>query len=161
MITKAHDGLVGALNILFSKSGIEKVALSEVTIRMWKQVQSIVLANEGTLVSECGRLMGRLDLLVADIDENGESKGWIVADLKTGRPPKVSLNEKVSRQLRFYRDLLKENNPDHPPLHAEGWYYSNQTIHRAEGPSVLEDAFAAWEGMRHSETPFEGTPVKI
>ena len=81
MITKAHDGLVGALNILFSKSGIEKVALSEVTIRMWKQVQSIVLANEGTLVSECGRLMGRLDLLVADIDENGESIGWIVADL--------------------------------------------------------------------------------
>ena len=106
MITKAHDGLVGALNILFSKSGIEKVALSEVTIRMWKQVQSIVLANEGTLVSECGRLMGRLDLLVADIDENGESIGWIVADLKTGRPPKVSLNEKVSRQLRFYSCLL-------------------------------------------------------
>ena len=122
MITKAHDGLVGALNILFSKSGIEKVALSEVTIGMWKQVQSIVLANEGTLVSECGRLMGRLDLLVADIDENGKSIGWIVADLKTGRPPKVSLKEKVSRQLRFYRDLLKENNPDHPPLHAEGWY---------------------------------------
>ena len=55
---------------------------------MWKQVQSIVLANEGTLVSECGRLMGRLDLLVADIDENGKSIGWIVADLKTGRPPK-------------------------------------------------------------------------
>ncbi len=128
------------------------------TIGMWKQVQAIVLANEGTLVSECGRLMGRLDLLVADIDENGKSIGWIVADLKTGRPPKVSLNEKVSRQLRFYRDLLKENNPDHPPLHAEGWYSSNQTIHRAEGPSVLEDAFVAWEGMRHSETPFEGTP---
>ena len=158
IITKAHDGLVGALNILFSKSGIEKVSLSEVTIEMWTQVQSIVLANEGTLVSECGRLMGRLDLLVADIDENGKSIGWIVADLKTGRPPKVSLNEMVSRQLRFYRDLLKENNPDHPPLHAEGWYSSNQTIHRAEGPSVLEDAFEAWEGMRYSETPFDGTP---
>ena len=158
MITKAHDGLVGALNILFVKSGLDKISLSEVTIGMWAQVQSIVLANEGTLVSECGRLMGRLDLLVADIDENGKSKGWIVADLKTGRPPTVNLNEKVSRQLRFYRDLLVENNPDHPPLHAEGWYSANQSIHRAEGPSVLEDAFKAWEGMRHSNIPFEGSP---
>ena len=112
MITKAHDGLVGALNILFSKSNIGKVALSEVTVEQWRSVQSIVLANEGTLKSEDGRLMGRLDLLVADMDENGISKGWIVADLKTGNPPKQKLNEKVSRQLRFYRDLLKENNVD-------------------------------------------------
>ena len=55
MITKAHDGLVGALNILFSKSNIGKVALSEVTIEQWRSVQSIVLANEGTLKSEDGR----------------------------------------------------------------------------------------------------------
>ena len=158
MITKAHDGLVGALNILFSKSNMGKVALSEVTVAQWKQVQSIVLSNEGTLVSECGRLMGRLDLLVADLDENGDSKGWIVADLKTGNPPKQKLNEKVSRQLRFYRDLLKEINPDHPPVYAEGWYSSNQTVHRADGPSVLDDAFAAWEGMRPTEEPLEGTP---
>ena len=116
MITKAHDGLVGALNILFSKSNMGKVGLSEVTVSQWKQVQDIVLANEGTLVSECGRLMGRLDLLVADLDENGESRGWIVADLKTGNPPKQKLNEKVSRQLRFYGDLLMENKPDHPPV---------------------------------------------
>ena len=81
MITKAHDGLVGALNILFSKSNMGKVGLSEVTIGQWKQVQDNVLANEGTLVSECGRLMGRLDLLIADLDENGDSRGWIVADL--------------------------------------------------------------------------------
>ena len=145
MITKAHDGLVGALNILFSKANIGKVGLSEVTVGQWKQVQDIVLANEGTLVSECGRLMGRLDLLIADLDENGESKGWIVADLKTGNPPKLKLNEKVSRQLRFYRDLLVEINPDHPQVHAEGWYSSNQTVHRADGPSVLDDAFAAWD----------------
>ena len=118
MITKAHDGLVGALNILFSKANIGKVGLSEVTVGQWKQVQDIVLANEGTLVSECGRLMGRLDLLIADLDENGESKGWIVADLKTGNPPKLKLNEKVSRQLRFYRDLLIQINPDHPQVHA-------------------------------------------
>ncbi|DAC67780.1 MAG TPA: hypothetical protein D7I15_00505, partial [Candidatus Poseidoniales archaeon] len=114
-ITKAHDGLIGALNILFSKSNLDVQNLSEVTVGTWREVQSIVLANEGTLVSECGRMMGRLDLLVADLDENGESRGWIVADLKTGRPPSPTLNEKVSRQLRFYRDLLKQNNPNHPP----------------------------------------------
>ena len=161
MITKAHDGLVGALNILFSKSNMGKVGLSEVTVGQWKQVQDIVLANEGTLVSECGRLMGRLDLLVADLDENGESRGWIVADLKTGNPPKQKLNEKVSRQLRFYRDLLMEINPDHPPVYAEGWYSSNQTVHRADGPSILDDAFAAWEGMRPTEEPLEGTPGEM
>ncbi len=161
MITKAHDGLVGALNILFSKSNIGKVALSEVTVEQWRTVQSIVLANEGTLKSEDGRLMGRLDLLVADLDENGVSKGWIVADLKTGNPPKQKLNEKVSRQLRFYRDLLKENNPDHPPVHAEGWYSSNQTVHRADGPSVLAEALEAWEGMRPTTTPLNSTPGEM
>ena len=161
MITKAHDGLVGALNILFSKSNIGKVTLSEVTVEQWRSVQSIVLANEGTLKSEDGRLMGRLDLLVADLDENGSSKGWIVADLKTGNPPKQKLNEKVSRQLRFYRDLLKENNPDHPPVHAEGWYSSNQTVHRADGPSVLAEALEAWEGMRPTKTPLEPTPGEM
>ena len=118
LITQAHDGLVGALNILCSKSLLPQTKLSELTISDWKYVQSIVLANEGTLVSECGRLMGRLDLLVADLDENGQSKGWIVADLKTGRPPIGGLDPKVSRQLRFYRDLLKRNNPDHPPIRA-------------------------------------------
>ena len=158
MITKAHDGLIGALNILFSKSPVGEIGLSEVTIGQWKQIQSIILANEGTLVSECGRLMGRLDLLIADIDEEGISRGWIVADLKTGRPPKVNLNEKVSRQLRFYRDLLKEINPDHPEVSAEGWYSANQTIHRADGDSVLPAALIAWEGMRPTDEPMEATP---
>jgi hypothetical protein len=158
LITKAHDGLVGALNILFSKSTVGVQKLSEVTVGTWREVQTIVLANEGTLVSECGRLMGRLDLLVADIDENGESQGWIVADLKTGRPPSPSLDEKVSRQLRFYRDLLKQNNPDHPTVTAEGWYSANQTIHVADGPSVIPAALVAWEGMRPSLTPLEATP---
>ncbi|MEL0267482.1 MAG: PD-(D/E)XK nuclease family protein [Euryarchaeota archaeon] len=157
-ITKAHDGLIGALNILFSKSNVEVQNLSEVTVATWKEVQSIVLANEGTLVSECGRLMGRLDLLVADIGEDGESQGWIVADLKTGKPPSPTLNEKVSRQLRFYRDLLKQNNPNHPTVIAEGWYSSNQTVHRADGPDVLDSALEAWEGMRPSTTPLPATP---
>ena len=157
-ITKAHDGLIGALNILFSKSNVEVQNLSEVSVATWKEVQSIVLANEGTLVSECGRLMGRLDLLVADIDENGESQGWVVADLKTGKPPSPTLNEKVSRQLRFYRDLLKQNNPNHPTVVAEGWYSANQTVHQADGPDVLESALEAWEGMRPSTTPLPATP---
>jgi hypothetical protein len=102
-------------------------------------------------------LIGRLDLLISDI-QDGKSVGWIVADLKTGNPPKVHLNEKVSRQLRFYRDLLKQNNPDHPPVHAEGWYSANQTVHRADGPSILDDAFEAWGGMKPTEEPLQGTP---
>ena len=98
--------------------------------------------------------MGRLDLLVADLDSAGQSKGWIVADLKTGRPPVGVLDPKVSRQLRFYRDLIKRNNPDHPKIRAEGWYSANQTIHEATGPNVIDDAFAAWEGMRPTSIPW-------
>ena len=75
---------MGALNILCGKSNLSTTKLSELTIGDWRHVQSIVLANEGTLVSDCGRLMGRLDLLVADLDSAGQSKGWIVADLKQG-----------------------------------------------------------------------------
>ncbi|MEE2650151.1 MAG: PD-(D/E)XK nuclease family protein [Candidatus Thermoplasmatota archaeon] len=157
LITKAHDGLVGALNILFAKAHIPPTQLPQVSIGTWREVQEIVLANEATLVSECGRLMGRLDLLISDI-QDGKSVGWIVADLKTGNPPKAQLDEKVSRQLRFYRDLLKQNNPDHPQVHAEGWYSANQTIHRAGGPSILDDALEAWEGMSPTEEPLQGTP---
>jgi hypothetical protein len=54
-----------------------------------------------------------------------------------------------------------EINPDHPPVYAEGWYSSNQTVHRADGPSILDDAFAAWEGMRPTEEPLEGTPGEM
>ncbi len=161
LITQAHDGLVGALNILCGKSNLSTTKLSELTIGDWRHVQSIVLANEGTLVSDCGRLMGRLDLLVADLDSAGQSKGWIVADLKTGRPPIGVLDPKVSRQLRFYRDLIKRNNPDHPKIRAEGWYSANQTIHEATGPNVIDDAFVAWEGMRPTNIPLEGTPEEF
>ena len=36
-ITKAHDGLIGALNILFSKSNVEVQNLSEVSVATWKR----------------------------------------------------------------------------------------------------------------------------
>ena len=157
LITKAHDGLGRALKMLLNKANVSQTKLSEVSVGDWRQVQSIILGNEQTLVSECGRLMGRLDLLLYDLKE-GTPAGWIVADLKTGKPPKIKLNDKVSRQLRFYRDLLIQNEPDHPPVHAEGWYSSNETIHRAEGPPILEEAYEAWELMRPTTEPLEATP---
>ncbi|MBI87622.1 MAG: hypothetical protein CMB67_01145 [Euryarchaeota archaeon] len=157
LITKAHEGLRGALQILLKKARITQRKLSDVTVGCWKKVQGIVLANEGTLESSCGRVMGRLDLWIAE-SKDGESEKWIVADLKTGRPPKDSLDAKVSRQLRLYRDLLKQNNPDHPPVHAEGWYSANQTVHRADGPPILDEALEAWEMMAPTEYPPDATP---
>jgi len=157
-ISKAHDLLIGSLNILIAKSQIGTVGFSELTVGQWRKVQEFVLAAEGTLRSECGRLMGRLDLLVKDLDDDGEVIGWVVADLKTGRPHVGSLKETVSRQLRFYRDLLESINPDHPPIRAEGWYSSGSQVWPAEGPSVLEDAFRAWEGMRITDEPLQATP---
>ena len=155
--SKAHDGLVGALGFLFEKAGLPKPELSDVSIQVWRQVQGIVLATEATLESDCGRLMGRLDLLILDPDRE-EEEGWIVADLKTGRPPRSELDAKVRRQLLFYRDLMKQRSPEHKSIVAEGWYSSNETVYVADGPSILEGAIRAWESMEITETPFQATP---
>ena len=50
-----------------------------------ENVLSRVIAVEGELRTSDNRLMGRLDMLFADVDSNGDLQGWIVADLKTGR----------------------------------------------------------------------------
>ncbi|MED5486646.1 MAG: PD-(D/E)XK nuclease family protein [Candidatus Thermoplasmatota archaeon] len=157
---RARKLLIGSLNILFAKARTGKVALSEVSIDIWREIQEMVLAAEGTLRTSCGRLMGRLDLLVSDYDEDGNVVGWIVADLKTGRPPDGELYDTVSRQLRFYRDILCENNPNHPPVKAEGWYSDGSIVFEAEGPSVLPEAFEAWEASKITTTPMEANPDK-
>ncbi|MAV60484.1 MAG: hypothetical protein CMA13_04200 [Euryarchaeota archaeon] len=158
---KAREGLDKALFMLLNQAKISDVELSKVTIDMWKEVKGIILANEGTMNSECGKLMGRLDLLLKDIDESGNEKGWIVVDLKTGRPPKGSLSETVNRQLLFYRDLLILINPDHPSIRTEGWYTSNQKMYEATGPSVTEDAMNAWQSIELTDTPFQATPQEF
>ena len=158
MFSKAHEGLIGALGFLFEKAGLPKRGLSEVSTQAWRQVQSIVLATEATLESDCGRLMGRLDLLILDPDSSEEEVGWIVADLKTGRPPRSGLDEKVRRQLLFYRDLMRQRSPEQKSIIAEGWYSSNETIYVADGPSILEEAIDAWESMKVTEDPFQATP---
>ena len=153
----ALDGLRGAISILFEKAMLPLEELSSVTVKTWKQVQDIVVATEANLESKCGRMLGRLDLLIKDL-ENEANDGLIVADLKTGKPPEDELSDKVSRQLLFYRDLVKENATGDLDLRAEGWYSSNNTVYRAEGPPILEEAIGAWEMMKLTETPFQATP---
>ncbi len=156
LFPKALDGLFGSLRVLLRKARLDETDLSKVSIGHWKKVQEIVIETESTLVSECGRLMGRLDLLISNLE--GGSESWIVADLKTGKPPRGELNENVRRQLLLYRDILKQNRPDHPTVHAEGWYSANQSVHRAKGPPILEEALEAWEGMMPTKEPLEPTP---
>ena len=158
MFSKAHDGLIGALGFLFEKAGLSKRELSEVSIQSWRQVQDIVLETEATLESDCGRMMGRLDLLLLDPSSSEGEVGWIVADLKTGRPPRSGLDEKVRRQLLFYRDLAKQRSPEQNSITAEGWYSSNEKIYVAHGPSILEEAIDAWGSMKVTEEPFQATP---
>ena len=158
---KAREGLNKALLMLLSQAKILEVDLSKITIGMWNKVREIILANEGTMNSECGKLMGRLDLLLKDLDQGGNQIGWIVVDLKTGRPPKDNLSETVNRQLRFYRDLLILINPNHPPIRTEGWYTSNQTMYEAIGDSVTKDAFDAWASIELTEDPFQATPQEF
>ena len=154
---KSFQGLMGAVKILLSKAGLQISETSEISYNSWKSVQKIIIVNEGTLFSECGRITGRLDLLVSEIKE-GKTIGWIVADLKTGKPPELELDNKVSRQLRLYRDLVAINNPNHPPLSVEGWYSNNQKVYIETGPSVINQAFEAWQKMSPSALPFQATP---
>ncbi len=155
---QAQKQLIGGLNILFMKAGYTQVSLTSITVGQWRDIQEMVLSAEGTLRSSCGRLMGRLDLLIADRDEDGNTVGWIVADLKTGKPPDGELYDTVSRQLRMYRDLVIANNPNHPKITAEGWYTKNSEIYVADGPNVLDEAFTAWEASKLTPEPFDATP---
>jgi len=142
--SKALTGLVGATQLLLSKARLSVVDPSLTTNEEWEAVQSIVVATEATLSSDCDRLIGRLDLLLNNpISQNPDD--WIVVDLKTGNPPKSELNEKVSRQLSLYRDLVKITFPKATVLRAEAWYSTNMTIYPVDGPSVLNKAFEAWE----------------
>jgi len=159
-LPKAREGLEGALGILLERTKAAERSIPRVSIGAWRLVQSHVLETESNLVSDCGRLIGRLDLLLTEEDENGEAR-WIVADLKTGKPPDDSLDEKVDRQLRFYRDLLKQNKPDHPPVQAEGWYSADQTVHMTDGPPILDSAIAAWERMTPTQEPLVATPSEM
>jgi hypothetical protein len=121
-------------------------------------LQQLTIAVEGELRTSDGRLMGRLDLLFSDIDEHGKMKGWLVADLKTGNAPTKELKTEVNRQLRMYRDIILANNPSAPPVRTEGWYTKTASKWSAEGPSVLEDAYAAWEATQATPIPMEATP---
>ena len=157
-IGKAREGLVGAVKLLLSKTKHSETRFSEISIGDWREIKSIVISTEESLTSKDGKLIGRLDLLIDDLDEYGNSKGWIVADLKTGKPPNSTLNDKVKRQLLFYRDLLKQIKPNHPKVSAEGWYSANQKIYPTHGDFVLDDAISAWSKMKLTSSPPDSTP---
>ena len=149
-----HGGIV----LLLDHLGVRHLAHEQVTVALWRRLQSQVIAVEGELKTSDGRLMGRLDLLLAEVDDDGAVSGWLVADLKTGRAPTSELKPEVNRQLRMYRDILLANNPSAPPVRTEGWYTSTSSKWDAQGPNVLEDAFAAWQATLPTEEPLAPSP---
>ncbi len=148
----------GGIELLLTKVGASGLDAESITIALWRQVQRIILSCEGELRSKDGRLMGRMDLLLAKFDDNGKIIGWVVADLKTGKVPTGPLKPNVSRQLRFYRDLLEEINDVHPEITAEGWYTRGPMVVESKGPSVLDDAYNAWEASQPNDIPFKAEP---
>lgn len=148
----------GALKLLIDFAGSPGTTPLKTSVRLWKNLLAKTIAVEGELRTSDNKLMGRLDMLFADIDSDGELLGWIVADLKTGRAPENQLKPEVQRQLLLYRDILLSNNPNAPPVKTEGWYTANSTRYTAEGESVLELALEAWESTIPSETPLAATP---
>jgi hypothetical protein len=119
---KAKKMQRGAIKMLLEFVGAPGVTPLKTTIALWKNLLSRVIAVEGELRTSDDRLMGRLDMLFADVDDKGKPNGWIVADLKTGRAPETELKPEVQRQLLLYRDILLSNNPNAPPVKTEGWY---------------------------------------
>ena len=71
---------------------------------MWNILLSRVIAVEGELRTQDNRLMGRLDMLFADVDSSGKLQGWVVADLKTGRAPDSQLKPEV--QASFFTGIF-------------------------------------------------------
>ena len=148
----------GAIRMLLNHVGIDGLDQKKITGALWRKIQSLAIAVEGELKTKDGRLMGRLDLLMADVDASGKMVGWLVADLKTGKAPKDELKTEVNRQLRLYRDILKENNPNGPPIRTEGWYTADSSKWSALGDNVLQDAYAAWEQTTPTTIPLDPTP---
>ena len=148
----------GGVMMLLDHIGVKGLPQERISYGLWKKLQQHVIAVEGELKTRDGRLMGRLDLLLADLDDQGKMTGWLVADLKTGRAPDGALKPEVNRQLRMYRDILLSNNPNAPQVRTEGWYTKTASKWPAIGPSVLEDAFAAWEATQIDQTPLPATP---
>ena len=155
---KAKKMQRGAIKILLEFIGASEVTPLKTTVQMWNILLSRVIAVEGELRTQDNRLMGRLDMLFADVDSSGKLQGWVVADLKTGRAPDSQLKPEVQRQLLLYRDILLSNNPNAPPVKTEGWYTANSKRYTASGDSVLEDAFKAWEATKPSTKPLEAKP---
>ena len=155
---KAKKMQRGAIKILLEFIGASEVTPLKTTVQMWNILLSRVIAVEGELRTQDNRLMGRLDMLFADVDSSGKLQGWVVADLKTGRAPDSQLKPEVQRQLLLYRDILLSNNPNAPPVKTEGWYTANSKRYTASGDSVLEDAFKAWEATKPSTEPLEAKP---
>ena len=145
----------GAIRMLLDHVGINGLDHEKITGALWRKIQSMAIAVEGELKTENGKLMGRLDLLMADVDSSGKMVGWLVADLKTGKAPKDELKTEVNRQLRLYRDIIRENNPNGPPIRTEGCYTANSSKWVAVGEDVLEDAYAAWEATVPTKIPLE------
>ena len=117
----------GGIVLLLDHIGAKHLGHEQITVALWRHLQSLTIAVEGELVTSDGRLMGRLDLLFADVDDAGQLQGWLVADLKTGNAPTEALKPEVNRQLRMYRDILLANNPTAPPVRTEGWYTKTAT----------------------------------
>ena len=156
--SEAQKQQKGAINMLLDHVGIQGLAHERVTVALWKKIQSLVIAVEGELVTKDGQLMGWLDLLLANVDDAGNLTGWLVADLKTGKPPQGKLKPEVNRQLRMYRDILLSNNEKAPPVQAQGWYTDTSSKWDAVGENVLEAAYEAWSATQPSDTPLDPTP---
>ena len=51
--------------------------------------------------------------------------------------------------------ILRDNNPNGPPIRTEGWYTADSSKWAAIGENVLEDAYAAWQETKPGKKTLE------
>ena len=64
--------------LLLDHLGARDLPHENITIALWKRLQRLTIAVEGELKTSDGRLMGRLDLLLTDVDSKGNTTGWLL-----------------------------------------------------------------------------------
>ena len=110
---------IEAASTCCSVGRVEGLSHERITAALWTRVQERMIAVEGELISRDGRLGGRVDLLLNEVDDAGETVAWVVADLKTGRTPEGKLKPELTVNFASTATFCSANNPSAPNVRAK------------------------------------------
>ena len=108
-----------------------------------------MIAVEGELISRDGRLGGRVDLLLNEVDDAGETVAWVVADLKRDGRLRANSSRKLTVNFASTATFARQQS-ERTNVRAEGWYTLNRTTARVQGRCPRR-RLCAWEATQPTE----------